>query len=81
MRYARPRASSIAPDTVCQIESQLIQFIRRDYASNFLRICFAVPCEEYEINPLLAESGATRTPIPAQGGQHSGDYGQRVMAA
>ena len=28
-----------------------------------------------------AESGATRTPIPAQGGQHSGDYGQRVMAA
>jgi hypothetical protein len=26
-----------------------------------------------------AESGATRTPIPAQGGQHSGDCGQRVM--
>jgi hypothetical protein len=28
-----------------------------------------------------AESGATRTPIPAQGGQHSGDCGQQVMAA
>jgi hypothetical protein len=29
--------------------------------------------------PIFAESGATRTPIPAQGGQHSGDCGQRVM--
>jgi hypothetical protein len=29
----------------------------------------------------IAESGATRTPIPVQGGQHSGDYGQRMMAA
>jgi hypothetical protein len=28
-----------------------------------------------------AESGATRTPIPAQGGQHSGNCGQQVMAA
>lgn len=27
------------------------------------------------------ESGVTRTPIPAQGGQQSGDCGQRVMAA
>jgi hypothetical protein len=26
------------------------------------------------------ESGATRTPFPAQGGQQSGDCGQRVMA-
>jgi hypothetical protein len=30
---------------------------------------------------LVAESGATRTPIPAQGGQHSGNCGQQVMAA
>jgi len=29
----------------------------------------------------LAKSGATRTLIPAQGGQHSGDCGQQVMAA
>jgi hypothetical protein len=28
-----------------------------------------------------AESGATRTAIPAQGGQQSGDCGQQVMAA
>jgi hypothetical protein len=27
------------------------------------------------------ESGAMRTPIPAQGGQQSGDCGQQVMAA
>jgi citrate synthase len=27
-----------------------------DYASNFLRMCFAVPCEEYKINPVLAEA-------------------------
>jgi len=27
------------------------------------------------------ESGATRTPIPAQGGQQSGDCGQQVIAA
>ena len=27
------------------------------------------------------ESGAPRTPFPAQGGQQSGDCGQRVMAA
>src|SRR6201996_7113387 len=25
-----------------------------DYASNFLRMCFAVPCEEYTVNPGLA---------------------------
>jgi hypothetical protein len=30
---------------------------------------------------LIAESGATRTAIPAQGGQQSGDCGQQVMAA
>lgn len=27
-----------------------------DYASNFLRMCFAVPCEEYVINPVLAKA-------------------------
>jgi len=27
-----------------------------DYASNFLRMCFAVPCEEYEVNPVLAKA-------------------------
>jgi citrate synthase len=27
-----------------------------DYASNFLRMCFGVPCEEYEVNPLLARA-------------------------
>src|SRR5664279_1882274 len=27
-----------------------------DYASNFLRMCFAVPCEEYRVNPVLARA-------------------------
>ena len=27
-----------------------------DYPSNFLRMCFAVPCEEYEVNPILARA-------------------------
>ena len=27
-----------------------------DYTSNFLRMCFAVPCEEYEVNPVLAKA-------------------------
>ena len=27
-----------------------------DYASNFLRMCFAVPCEEYKVNPVLARA-------------------------
>ena len=27
-----------------------------DYASNFLRMCFAVPAEDYEINPVLARA-------------------------
>src|SRR5271170_6873347 len=27
-----------------------------DYASNFLRMCFAVPCEEYNPNPVLARA-------------------------
>jgi citrate synthase len=27
-----------------------------DYASNFLRMCFAVPCEEYRINAVLARA-------------------------
>lgn len=25
-----------------------------DYASNFLRMCFAVPCEDYGVNPILS---------------------------
>src|SRR3954453_12937311 len=27
-----------------------------DYASNFLRLCFAVPCEEYKVNPVLSRA-------------------------
>jgi citrate synthase len=27
-----------------------------DYASNFLRMCFAVPAEEYQVNPILARA-------------------------
>ncbi|KGB27418.1 type II citrate synthase [Candidatus Liberibacter solanacearum] len=27
-----------------------------DYASNFLHMCFSVPCEEYHVNPLLARA-------------------------
>lgn len=27
-----------------------------DYASNFLHMCFAVPAEEYEVNPVLAKA-------------------------
>src|ERR687886_105942 len=27
-----------------------------DYTSNFLRMCFAVPCEEYRVNPVLSRA-------------------------
>src|SRR6202012_5795349 len=27
-----------------------------DYAWNFLRMCYAVPCEEYKVNPVLARA-------------------------
>ena len=27
-----------------------------DYCSNFLRMCFSVPCEEYRVNPVLARA-------------------------
>ncbi len=27
-----------------------------DFASNFLNMCFAVPCEDYKINPVMAEA-------------------------
>ena len=27
-----------------------------DYAANFLRMCFAVPCEDYKVNPILARA-------------------------
>src|ERR1700742_4599928 len=27
-----------------------------DYSSNFLRMCFAVPCEEYEVNPVVSRA-------------------------
>ena len=27
-----------------------------DYAENFLHMCFAVPCEEYKVNPVLARA-------------------------
>ena len=29
-----------------------------DYTSNFLRMCFAVPAEDYEVNPVLARAMA-----------------------
>ena len=35
----------------------------------------------YVLRTGIGESGATRTPFPAQGGQQSGDCGQQVMAA
>ena len=27
-----------------------------DFASNFMRMCFAVPCEDYKVNPVMAEA-------------------------
>ena len=27
-----------------------------DYASNFLKMCFAVPCEDYEVNPVFSRA-------------------------
>ncbi len=27
-----------------------------DYTSNFLRMCFAVPCEEYKVNPVMSRA-------------------------
>ena len=27
-----------------------------DYASNFLQMCFAIPCEEYKVNPVLSRA-------------------------
>ncbi len=27
-----------------------------DYASNFLKMCYAVPCEEYKVNPIMARA-------------------------
>jgi citrate synthase len=27
-----------------------------DYASNFLRMCFGVPCEEYKVNPVMSRA-------------------------
>jgi citrate synthase len=27
-----------------------------DYSSNFMRMCFAVPCEDYHVNPVLARA-------------------------
>ena len=27
-----------------------------DYTSNFLRMCFAVPCEEYQVNPIFSRA-------------------------
>ena len=27
-----------------------------DYTSNFLRMCYAVPCEEYQVNPIFARA-------------------------
>ncbi|MHC2106095.1 MULTISPECIES: citrate synthase [unclassified Methylobacterium] len=27
-----------------------------DYTSNFLRMCYAVPCEDYEVNPVFAKA-------------------------
>jgi citrate synthase len=33
------------------------------YTENFLRMCFAVPCEEYRINPVLAKALDSCMPI------------------
>ena len=29
---------------------------RLDYSSNFLRMCFSIPCEEYKVNPVVARA-------------------------
>jgi len=40
-----------------------------DYTSNFLRMCFAVPCEDYKVNPVLSralDASSSSTPTTSK---------------
>jgi hypothetical protein len=54
--------------------------VRRD-SPDVETVLGTFPTKDAALPAFSAESGATRTPIPVQGGQHSGDCGQRVMMA
>jgi hypothetical protein len=70
-----PVANQTAPDTNQQSAHERAQ-LGADLRGEPL------PARNAELpEGLNAESGATRTPFPAEGGQHSGDCGHRVMAA
>ena len=79
-----PFSFSIKPDGTAPKTSRLPKTsrscrCRRVRQSSTLKKTFGSSCGRTGCQ--TAESGATRTPIPAQGGQHSGDCGQQVMAA
>jgi hypothetical protein len=59
--------------------ARLANFLQLQDCLDFLRAFGRL--DQNETEDLTGESGATRTPIPAQGGQQSGDCGQQVIAA
>jgi citrate synthase len=44
------------PTSITSASRSFIRATTSDYSSNFLRMCFAVPCEEYKVNPVLARA-------------------------
>ena len=42
-----------------------------DYASNFLQMCFAVPCEDYEVDPILSRAMDRIFTLPADHEQNA----------
>jgi hypothetical protein len=41
-----------------------------DYASNFLQMCFSVPCEEYKVNPVMARWTRSSSCMPTTSRTH-----------
>ena len=51
-----PTIASMAFKYHMSASRSFIHAMTSDFASNFLRMCFAVPCEEYKVNPVLARA-------------------------
>jgi integrase len=71
-------STAVATDQGLQMIGKLLRHAQVQTTARYAHLA-ADPIKD-AADQIAGESGSTRTPIPAQGGQQSGDCGQQVMA-